>query len=73
MKTLVIVLDSCLCILLIISLIIDFYAEYLLAIILIILNIISINSNKDSKGWLSLYLKRKKLEEQKKIDELSSK
>ena len=35
-----------------------------------ILNLIALFSSHDGKGWLALYLKRKALEEQRKIDEI---
>ena len=83
MKTVVIILDLILCFVLVYGTIVEFDTEYLvgpivfiLVIILLVLNIILIKSKskpKPNKCWFRLYLKRKALEEKKKIEELSSK
>lgn len=79
MKTIVIIIDLIICVLVVYGAIVNFSNEYLLDSIslflipiLIVLNIICIRS-KSGIGWLDLYLKRKTLEEKKKIDELLSK
>jgi hypothetical protein len=38
-----------------------------------ILNLIVLLSSRDGKGWLTLFLKRKALEEQRKIEDLKKK
>ncbi len=81
MKKVVIIIDICFCIFLVYQFITEFEAEFssdaiplLVIFLLVIFNILSI-IRKQSKDncWLSLYLKRKALEEKKKIDKLSSK
>jgi hypothetical protein len=48
--------------------------EWFFALLLVvapILSLIALFTAKESKSWLALFLKRKTLEEQKKIDELN--
>lgn len=47
--------------------------EYWLVVVVLIVPLVSIPSlvNGDNKSWLGLYLKRKRLEEQKRIDQLN--
>ena len=79
MKTVVIIIDLILCCISAYFAVVEFDAElpaptivFILIILLLILNVICIKFTSE-KGWFSLYLKRKALEEKKKIDELSSK
>lgn len=79
MKAFIIIIDIIMCLIIAYFAIFEFKTDYTISsiigfpiIIIIILNILGIN-NKFKKGWLSLYIERKALEEKKKIDELSSK
>ena len=79
MKILVLIIDFGILIMFIYNAIFKSYAYYrvpssihYLIILFVIINIISIAVNFKN-NWLSLYLKRRALEEKKKIDELSSK